>query len=265
VVPLLLAAGHTVRTMSRHPSTAEPGVEPVVGDLLSTDLSPVVDGCEAVVHAATSIPRHLSAPGAWDLNTRLRTLGTRRLVEAAQAAGVERYVQQSIIMVYADGGEAWLDENAAFDSSSSRASTVEPVQEMESLVRASSLDWCILRGGQFAGPGTAQDFLLEALESRTAAVPCDGSYFISPVHPADLASAVAAALDTDAPVRSVFNIVSEPITYAEYVDRLADLRRVPRPMRDPSRACPASQRCTAAAAHQHLGWHPTHSIWPEPR
>jgi nucleoside-diphosphate-sugar epimerase len=265
LVPRLLDAGHTVRTLSRHPSSPAPGLDPVAGDLLSTDLSPVVEGCEAVVHAATAIPSNPSLHGAWALNTELRTLGTRRLVEAAQAAGVRRYVQQSIIMAYADGGNAWLDETAPFDTSPRRASTVEPVREMESIVRASSLDWCILRGGQFTGPGTAQDVLIEALRARTATVPCHGAHFISPIHPADVASAFAAALAVGAPRNSIFNIVADPLTYAHYVDHLAELSGLPPPRRNAAAPCPPSQRCTNAAARYHLAWHPTHSIWPETR
>ena len=264
LVPLLLDAGHTVRALSRHPLKSAPGVEPVAGDLLSTDLSPVVDGCQAVVHAATAIPSNPSQPGAWTLNTQLRTLGTRRLVEAAQAAGVQRYVQQSIIMAYADGGDAWLDETAPFDSSPARASTVEPVREMESLVRASSLDWCILRGGQFAGPGTAQDVLLEALASRTATVPCTGAYFISPIHPADMASAVVAALAVGAP-RMQPSTSSRTRSRTRPTSTTSPTSAICRPAPQRRRPCPPSQRCTAAAAHDHLAWHPTHSIWPETR
>ena len=231
LIPLLLDAGHTVRALSRHPLKSGLGVESVAGDLLKSDLSPIVEGCEAVVHAATAIPSNPSQPGAWTLNTQLRTLGTRRLVDAAQAAGVQRYVQQSIIMAYADGGDAWLDETAPFDSSPARAATVEPVREMESLVRASSLDWCILRGGQFAGPGTAQDRLLEALASGTATVPCTGAYFISPIHPADMASAAVAALAITAPRTSTLQHRGRPT-------HLRRLRRPPRhrPPVPPSRS-----------------------------
>jgi nucleoside-diphosphate-sugar epimerase len=280
LLPLLLESGHSVRALSRHPVSPALGVESAAGDLLTSDLSPIVDGCEAVVHAATAIPSNPSLPGAWDRNTELRTLGTQRLIAASEAMRVRRYVQQSIIMAYADGGDAWLDEHAPFDASPARASTVAPVREMESLVRASSLNWCILRGGQFAGPGTSQDALLSALSSRTATLPCGGAYFISPVHPADMAAAVvAAALSATAAHHTTFNIVSEPLRYADYLDRLAEhvnrpaasvdrltsLRPLPPPRRDASRPCPPSHRCTAAAAHQHLAWHPTHSIWPETR
>lgn len=265
LVPLLVAAGHSVRAVSRRPLHPTAGMESCAADLLTSDLGPLVEDCTAVVHAATAIPSQPRLPGAWTLNTQLRTLGTRRLVEAAETAGVQRYVQQSITMAYADGGQAWLDETAPFDASPARAAIVAPVQAMEALVRASSLDWCILRGGQFSGPGTAQDALLDALASSRVTVAGDGAYFLSPIHPADMASAVAAALAPSVPPRSIFNVVADPLTYADYVDHLATLCRVPRPRRDPSIPCPPSHRCTAAAAHAHLAWQPTHSIWPETR
>jgi nucleoside-diphosphate-sugar epimerase len=266
LVPQLLDAGHRVRAVSRHPLPGRVGLEALEGDLLSSDLRSLVDGCEAVVHAATAIPRDPRAPGAWDLNTRLRTLGTRRLVEAARAGGVRRYVQQSIIMAYADGGDRWLDETAPFDTSPARAGLVDPVREMESTVRASAgLEWCILRGGQFAGPGTAQDALRQTIAAGSLVVPCAGAYYLSPVHPADMAAAIAASVDR-APVRSIFNIVGEPIRYLDYVNRLADDMGVPHPpLATAERPCPASHRCSAAAARGHLGWSPTRSIWPVPR
>jgi nucleoside-diphosphate-sugar epimerase len=257
LIPLLAAEGHKVRPASRHLNGL---------DLLTSDLAPLLAGCDAVVHAATAIPSNPSAPGAWDLNTSLRTTGTRRLLAAAQQAGVQRYVQQSITMAYQDGGDAWLDESTPFDPSSERASLVEPVRDMEAQVRASNLHWTILRGGQFAGPGTAQDAVVARLDAATLSIPCAGQHWISPIHPADMAAAVVAAL-TLAPSGSTFNITAEPIRYADYLDRLAALGGLPALARDPksSAPCPASQRCTARAAHQILNWRPTHSIWPQAR
>jgi nucleoside-diphosphate-sugar epimerase len=258
LVPALRAAGHEVRGIARRPA----GPDIHAADLLSSDLDEVLGGCDAVIHAATEIPRDAGAPNAWAANTALRTTGTRRLLAAAQAVGVRRYLQQSITMAYADGGDAWLDESAGFDASPSRASTVAPVQEMESLVQSSSLAWTILRGGQFVGPGTAQDAVIAALKGGRLTVPCDGRYWISPIHPADLASAMVAALTTGA--TAIFNITSEPVRYADYIDQLCKLVHAPAAARDLERACPPSQRCSTAHAQTLLGWRPSHSIYPEP-
>src|SRR5947209_13336979 len=117
LVPLLLARGHAVRALARSPERARPlaeaGTDVVPGDLLEPELATrlpgLLAGCQAVIHAATAIPRDAAAPGAWDATTRLRTEGTRRLLDAALATGAGRYLQQSIVMAYPDGGDRWLD------------------------------------------------------------------------------------------------------------------------------------------------------------
>lgn len=265
MVPLFMRSGHELRIVARDPGKASGGVEVVEGDLLAPGiedkLPDIVAGCEAVIHAATAIPRDSSVPGAWTANTRLRTEGTRRLLDACLRAGVKRYVQQSIVMAYVDGGDRWLDESTPLDTSPQRARICGPVNEMESMVRETPLEWCILRGGAFEGPGTSQDALVESIRAGREVVPCDGSYYISPINPADMAAAVVAAVER-APADSTYNIVAEPLRYGEYVDRIASLLGVPPPARDPSRSCPPSFRCSNEAAKRDLGWRPTHSIWP---
>jgi len=49
---------------------------------------------------------------AWAANQRVRTVGSTTVVDAALAAGVGRVVQESVVMLYADGGDAWLNEDA---------------------------------------------------------------------------------------------------------------------------------------------------------
>lgn len=49
-------------------------------------------------------------PSAWEANDRIRRDGSHNLVDAAIAAGASRYLQESIVFVYADGGEQYLAE-----------------------------------------------------------------------------------------------------------------------------------------------------------
>src|SRR2546423_1533474 len=235
LMPALEGAGHEVRGLSRRAS----GSSMIAADVLTADLEPLVRNGDAVIHAATAIPSNPSAPGAWDLNTHLRTEGTRRLL---CAAGGRRYLQQSIVMAYADGGDQWLDESWPFDASPARASVVSPVREMESLVKASTADWVILRGGSFVPVAVRR-------------IACDGRYWISPIHPLDMASAFVAAL-AHAPSGSTFNITADPIRYVDYASRF-------NAQRQPDRPCPASHRCTNAHARELLHWQPQRSIWPD--
>lgn len=273
LVPLLLHQGHTVLALVRSPEKAPvaAGVELSQGDLLSEEtkerLPALMSGCQAVLHIATAIPKDFGAPGAWDTNTRLRIEGTRSLLDASLAAGVERYIQQSIALAYADGGDRWLDESAPFDTSPARARTSGPVIEMERMVQAvppDRLAWSILRGGSFVGPGTAQESVIQRLHDGVERVPCDGRNYISPVKVADMAEAIVASLQR-APGGSIFNIVDEPLRQGDYLDRLASLVGAPPPPRKLDAPCPASLRCSNEAARRVLGWGPTHGIWPEVR
>lgn len=269
VIPSLAVRGHQVRAIARRRPTTElpASVEFVEADLLATDLRALVEGCDAVVHIATAIPSDPSVPGAWADNSRLRTLGTRRLLDAALACGVSRYVQQSIVMAYRDGRDAWLDERAPLDESLARAAICGPVIEMEAMIReveTPTLAWTILRGGAFVGAGTSQCALIEGLRAGNVVVPGDGSNYVSLVHVADMAAAVAAALDS-APPGSTFNVVDDPLRYGDYVDALADLIGVARPERAPALPPPPSWRCVNRAAQTVLGWMPREHIWPYPQ
>jgi nucleoside-diphosphate-sugar epimerase len=273
LLPLLIQKGYIVRalarTLEKKHALELAGIEAVQGDLLAQEtvskLPDIIKGCDAVLHLATAIPHDRTVPGAWDVNTRLRTEGTRTLLQASLTTGVRRYIQQSIVMYYIDGGDQWLDEKTPMDSSPARASSSGPVIAMEDLVRdvaPEQLQWCILRGGSFVGPETMQDDQIAALRAGQLVVPCDGRNFISLINVADMATAVLAALEI-APAGSVFNIVDEPVRNGDYLDQLARMLNLPPPPRDLSQPCPPSYRCSNQAARTVLGWTPIHGIWPE--
>jgi nucleoside-diphosphate-sugar epimerase len=267
LVPRLVTGGHRVRAVSRHASSAglPAAAEPIDADLLGDDLIEIVSGCDAVVHIATAIPADPSAPGAWDMTGRLRTAGTRRLLDAALACRVPRYVQQSIVVAYRDGGDAWLDEQAPLDYSSERAAICQPVIAMEAMIRdvdPRTLAWTILRGGSFVGAGTGEGKVIEKLRTGDVVVAGDGSNYVSMVNVADMACAVASSLKL-APPGSTFNIVDEPLRYGDYVDAIADLIGATRPERVPKLPLPPSWRCTNRAAQTVLGWMPRERIWTD--
>lgn len=269
LVPLLIAGRHRVLAIARRASTAgfPADVEAIDADLLKDDLIGLVHGCDAVVHIATAIPPDREAPGAWELTARLRTEGTRRLLDAAVACHVRRYVQQSIVMAYRDGGDAWLDEKAPLDDSPERAGICGPVIAMEAMIGAVDphiLAWTILRGGSFVDDGIGEDTLLDRLRAGDVIVAGDGSNYVSLVNVADMASAVVSALEF-APAGSTFNIVDEPLRYGDYIDALCDLIGVARPRREATLSLPPSWRCTNRKALRALGWMPRERIWPNRR
>jgi nucleoside-diphosphate-sugar epimerase len=140
LVPMLVGEGHEVVGMTRSPDKAlrlrELGAEAVVCDVFDADrLSHAVDEAapEVVMHQLTDLPDDEDEiPGFADRNNRIRTEGTRNLIAAAQVAGVERLIAQSI---------AWTPPTAG-----------EAVEEHERAVLDAG--GVVLRYGRFYGPGT---------------------------------------------------------------------------------------------------------------
>ncbi len=117
-IPLCLARGHEVtavaRSAERRAGLERLGARAVAVDLFDRDqLSAVLRGHDAVVNLATHMPAstlRMFLPGAWRENDRLRREASAALVDAALAAGIGRFVQESFAPVYPDRGDAWIDE-----------------------------------------------------------------------------------------------------------------------------------------------------------
>jgi nucleoside-diphosphate-sugar epimerase len=272
LVPLLVSQGHSVRALSRFITAKETlfprEVECRYCDLLANDapgtLPSLLDSVDAVIHAATQIPRDFDAPGAWEANTKLRTDGTRRLLEACLKAGVSVYIQQSNAMSYPDMGDRWITEDVPLDSSPPRASRTGPVIALENIVRAvsgESIRWCILRGGLFVGKGTKQEETINRIRMGEEVLAGDGTNYISLIHFDDFAAAVAAALQYGPP-GSTFNINAEPLRQREYAHALARLFGAHPPRRDQTKPNPPSYRCSNARARKELHWEPRRPIYP---
>ncbi|MCB9698640.1 MAG: NAD-dependent epimerase/dehydratase family protein [Alphaproteobacteria bacterium] len=90
-IEALAAAGHEVLAMARSERSAEVvrglGAAPVRCDL-DTVAAEHLSGCDAVVHAAA----YVEETGSWDDYWRANVEGTQRVVDAARAAGVRRFV-----------------------------------------------------------------------------------------------------------------------------------------------------------------------------
>jgi nucleoside-diphosphate-sugar epimerase len=272
LIRLLLEHDTAVRACVRSSAKAHQvlpaGIEITEADLLDPaseqHLPDRLTNCDAVIHIATAIPRDMSAPRAWEANTRLRTEGVQVLLQAALKTGAKQYIQQSITMAYPDHGDEWITEEMPLDTAPAREGVCAPVIAMENLVRtlaADRLRWCILRGGSFVGPGTFQEDALADLRSGQYVIAGTGQNFVSLIHVADMATAALAAL-THAPHQSIFNVVDEPLRAGEYLDRLADSIGAVRPPRNTALPTPPSWRCSNRAARSILHWSPTHTIIP---
>ena len=90
------------------------------------------------------------------LNNRIRLEGGANVLAAAQAAGVRRYLRQSVAF-YAIPGPGLADEDTplAFDASPAVAAGAREATELEHrLLGNPSIEGIALRYGFFYGPGT---------------------------------------------------------------------------------------------------------------
>jgi nucleoside-diphosphate-sugar epimerase len=240
VVRSLVAAGNTVRVLAH---TAENewrirglGAEPVQADLFDpATLARAVANAEAVLHLATRIPpsNQMGKTQAWAENDRLRTEGTRNLVDAALAGQVHTFIYPSVVLVYPDSGDAWID--AAITPPQPFAFVRTTMDSEAQVLRFAHAGrrGITLRMGSFYGPesGHIRDILAYARKGMAAVVGPGGSYQSS-IWIEDAARAVVAALDGAS--SGTYDVVDdEPLQRSELVRLIAHavgksrLRRLP--------------------------------------
>jgi nucleoside-diphosphate-sugar epimerase len=162
----LLARGHAVVALTRSPERAralwEQGVVPAIADVFDADaIKAVVSRAqpEVVIEQLTSLPRTYSRESlsvAADFNARIRVEGGAKVLAGAQAAGVRRYLRQSIGF-WAVPGPGLADEDTplAFDAAPAVAADARLVSELEHrLLGNPKIEGIALRYGFFYGPGT---------------------------------------------------------------------------------------------------------------
>ena len=240
-VVALIEAGHDVSALARTPDRAawleDRGARAVAVSLFDRPgLALAFAGPDAVVNLATAMPStsRFVRPSAWAETQRIRTAGSATVVDAALDAGVERVVQESVVMLYPDRGAAWIDEDVPVD----RYPLAEGNLAAEASARrftAAGGQGVVLRLGWFHGPGAAHSEQLLALARRHLAtmIGPPGGY-VSSIHVADAGTAVVAALRVPA---GPWNVVDdEPLTKRGFADALGAAVGTTPWLRPPGRA-----------------------------
>lgn len=193
---LLADRGDRVRGVIRNPEHAddlrEIGAEPIVCDIETDDLTAAVAGADAVVFAAGAGPG--SGP------ERKRTVdegGAIKLIEAARANGIDRYVIVSAIGVTRP--DTWSEQMRPYYEAKAAA---------DEAVEASGLDYTIVRpGGLTDDPGTGR--VAAAPQLERGEIPRE-----------DVAATLLAVLDTPGTVGQGFDLVGGDTPVAEAVRSL---------------------------------------------
>jgi nucleoside-diphosphate-sugar epimerase len=287
LVPRLVAAGHQVTGMTRSEEKAEAvreaGARAAVVEVFDADAlraAMLEASPEVVVHQLTALPDRMDfrKQDLYTATNRLRTEGTRNLVDAARAAGAQRFVSQSIAFAYrTDGSRVKTEDDPLLDIAPAPfEGGVTALREMESMVlEAGGLDGLVLRYGFFYGPGThygSDGALVADIRRRRLPIVGRGTGVFSFIHVDDAADATLAAIERGAP--GVYNVTDdEPAPMNEWVPVLAEAAGARRPLRVPvwlAKLVGGRQAATFASelrgasnekAKRELGWQPAHASW----
>lgn len=271
-VPMLVANGHDVTGVARNRDDEtwldSVGARPRTVDLFDLDsIRDAMAGTDTVIHYATSIPPQtaMTKRRSWETNDRLRSEASRSLVDAAIAAGVERFVQQSITFFYADGGDEWLDESSPIAPQWEVLESALVAEENVDRFRNAGGTGVTLRLSRLYGPGRASSDYIASVANRKLPIVGAGTNFISSLHTRDAATATVAALSAPDGTYNVSD--DEPQRSADHMKILAERLEAPRPRRVPVWLArmvsgPAvallttSQRISNAGFKQATGWRP---------
>ena len=223
---LLVGEGHDVSAVARSAEKAQLvrslGGRPVMVDLFDpAAVAAAVAGHEVAVNLATHIPplSRSPLPRAWAENVRIRREASANLAAALLETGGQRFVQESITFPYADGGDRWLDEDAAIDAPTMVSSTQE-AEGQAARVTGAGATGVVLRFAQFYAPDSSHSrAFVKAVRRRVAPVLGDPDGYTSSIHADDAAAAVVAALAAPA---GIYNVADdEPLTRRGYAEAVA--------------------------------------------
>jgi nucleoside-diphosphate-sugar epimerase len=239
----LLAKGHAVVALTRSPGKAQAlvqqGVEPAIADVFDADaVKAVVSRAqpEVVIEQLTALPRTYtpeSMSAAAALNHRIRLEGGANVLAAAQAAGVRRYLRQSIAF-WAVPGPGLADEDTplAFDATPAVTAGVREVTELEHrLLGNTNMEGIALRYGFFYGPGTwfnPDGDVAQQVRQQQFPIIGDGEGVWSWLHIEDAAIATIAAAEHGKP--GIYLVANDqPLPVREWLPAFAQWLNAPSP------------------------------------
>jgi nucleoside-diphosphate-sugar epimerase len=263
----LRSRGHDPVALVRRPGSEPEGTDAVVGDIAAEDDRQLA---EAVTSAAPDCVIHLAAEIASQRSEeKIRATnveGTRRLIDAAGAAGGPKFVFCSTVVTgEADGQLLEPDRPLPVDTPYGRSK-----QEGERLLRESGLPHAIMRPSHVYGRGGwyEKEFVNRLLQPGRFAVIGRGDNWWDVVRVEDVAAALVSAAER-APEGAVYHVVDdEPIRYYDFIALTATALGVGAPRRIPAAlarlvggrhavtAVVRSARSSNARLKDELGWVP---------
>lgn len=174
-----------------------------------------------LVNLASALPpaHRMILTSAWTANHRVRAEGSANVVDAALKVGIPRLIQESIVMIYRDGGDRWIDEDWPTDRFPTAAGNHAAEASAQRFIDGGGVA-LTLRFGIFYGLGAAHSEQIMALARRHIGFQAGRpDSYISSIHVADAASAVVAALEVPS---GTYNVVDDqPVTARDNSNAMA--------------------------------------------
>lgn len=212
----LLSRGHEPRLLVHRRAPAIKGVEQVEGDVTRPESFPnAAQGCQAVINLVGIIREFPSRGITFE---RLHVQATANMLAEAKRAGIGRYLQMSALGTRKDA-------RAEYHRSKFRA---------EELVRASGLEWTILRPSLIYGPGDSFINMLAGQLRHAPVMPVmgNGRYRLQPIHADDVARCFALSLELGETIAHCYDLCgANRLSYLELLDAIADAMGKPAPLK----------------------------------
>jgi nucleoside-diphosphate-sugar epimerase len=225
-VSLLAATGREVTAVGRSPekrarleSLGARAVSPDLFDRVA--MQRALEGHDTVINLATHMPPstfRMMLPWEWRENDRIRREGSALLVDAAIAAGVKRFVQESFAPIYEDGGDRWIDEEWPVRPIAQSRTTLDAERSAARFSVAGGTG-VVLRFAGFYGPDPLLRDAIALVKKGWSPLPGPGGAYWSSLSHDDAATAVVAALGVGAGIYNASD--DELLTRREWVDALA--------------------------------------------
>jgi uncharacterized protein YbjT (DUF2867 family) len=214
----LVRRGHEVRALVREPRGAgdlvEAGIDVVEGDVLEPEsLESWVRNTDAVIHLVGIIRE--SGPLTFH---RVHVQGTRNVLDAAGATSVREVVHMSALAARTEPGASGYHRSKG---------------EAEEAVRASGLDWTIIRPSVIFGPGDGFVSMLASLLRYSPAVPLvgRGEFRLQPLWIDDLVELFVRAVESPGMRGRVLEVGGPgQIPYREVLRTIARVQKTRRPL-----------------------------------
>jgi nucleoside-diphosphate-sugar epimerase len=210
---------------------ANPDANVIAADLFEVDKwRPMLEGCDAVLHAAAVVSNAHSEDETWRVNV----LGTQAVLDAAsRSANTRRFVHLSSVAALGYEHEGCMDESFALRACGQPYRDTKIASEHLALNYHTSgkMDTCIIRPADVYGPGSRPWVVLpvEEMKKKKFMVPSEGMF--GPVYIDDLIEGIYLATIKPEASGQVFILSGfGEVTNLEYFGHLASmvgLKKVP--------------------------------------